>query len=74
MPSIPVKQCTVSIGQEARFRAEVGDTVTVRSEDGIGLVAAHLEEISGGRVVVRTVHDGEAKELAASDVVGVLGS
>jgi hypothetical protein len=58
MSSIPVKQCTVSVGQEPRFRAEVGDTVTVRHEDGIGLVATRLEEVNGERVVVRNIHSG----------------
>jgi hypothetical protein len=70
MSRIPVKQCTLTVGHQPKFYAEVGNTVTVR--DGAGLVAATLERIQGDRVTVRRHHDDEIQELPAAEVVGVM--
>lgn len=71
MSRIPVKQCTLTVGREPRFYAEVGDTVSIRGADGKGMMAATLEAIDGDRVTVRHLHDDETQELPAAEVVGV---
>jgi hypothetical protein len=74
MASIHVKQCTLTEGQEPRFYADLGDTVTIRAKDGSGLVVATLETIVGDRVTVRYLHGDEVVEMPAAEVVGVIHS
>lgn len=70
MSRIPVKQCTLTVGREPKFYAEVGDTVAVRGPNG-SLIAATLEAIQGDNVTVRHQHDDAVQELPAAYVVGV---
>lgn len=71
MQRVPVKQCTLVVGQQPKFYAEVGDTVMVRGHGGVGLIAATLESINGDKVTVRNLHDEETQELATTELVAV---
>lgn len=64
MSRIAVKQCTLTVGREPRFYAELGDTVSVRGADGKSLIAATLQAIEGDRVTVKHLHDDESQECA----------